>query len=234
EVDARLNGLEIAPVHAVIEGDSNTPTVRAIGNAWITTMSDPPRAVPALPIKPGWGFRIGRFVFEYGVSVNLGRVIQIFDPDAPAILEFSGVEYFPIHPAYRLTAQVVPSASPTQLELVDSRGHLQKFWLYGELRFALHGTSQRLELYADTLDGAGQQGFLLIFADATSGKETYPAARYLNTGAPVKGTVMIDFNRAYNPPCVFSELYSCPFPRPNNRLPVRVEAGAKWYRPKGK
>lgn len=233
DADAQLKGLEVAPVHAVIEGDSNSPTVRAIGRAWITTMSDPPRAVSALTLRPGWGFRIGRFVFEYGVSVNLGRVIHVFDPDAPAVLQFGGLEYFPIDPAYRVRAEVVPSASPVQLELLDSRGNLQKFWLYGELRFSLQGASHRLELYTDTLDGAGQRGFMLIFADATSGKDTYPAARYLNTDAPRDGAVTVDFNRAYNPPCVYSELYACPYPRPNNRLPIRVEAGAKWYRPKG-
>lgn len=234
EAEARLDGLEIAPIHAVIEGDSNTPTLRAIGNAWITTMGQPPRAVSTVTIKPGWGFRIGRFVFEYGVSINLGRVIQIFDPDAPAVLAFRGVDYFPIDPGYRVTAQLVPFASPTQLDLLDSRGRLQKFWLFGELRFSLRGAPQRLEVYADTLEGIDQKGFMLIFADATSGKETYPAARYLNTGAPVNGRVTIDFNRAYNPPCVYNEQYACPFPRANKRLPIRVEAGMKWYRPSGK
>ena len=234
ENDARLDGLEIATAHAVIEGDSNTPTVRGRGGAWITTMSEPPRAVRELTIKPGWGFRIGRFVFEYNVGPIYGRVIQIFDPDAPAVLEFRGVDYFPIDPAYRVTAAVVPYSSPAQVQLLDSQGRLQPHWLYGELRFTLRGVPSRLELYAETLEGAAQEGFMLIFADQTSGKETYPAARYLMTGPEAKGTITIDFNRAYNPPCVYSPHYSCPFPRKDNRLSVPVEAGAKWYRVGGK
>lgn len=229
--DVRLDGLEIAPMHAVIEGDSATPTVRAIGSAWITTMSDPSRAVSALMIKPGWGFRIGRFVFEYNVSANLGRRIQVFDPDGAPVLAFQGVEYFPLDPSYRVSAEIVPYASPTRVELVDSGGEMQAHWLlYGELRFSVRGVPSRLHLYAETLDEVGRKGFMVMFTDLTSGAETYPAARYLMTEPKASGTITIDFNRAYNPPCVFSPLYTCPFPRKENRLPIRVEAGAKWYR----
>lgn len=228
--DARLDGLEIASKHAVIEGDSLTPTVRALGGAWITTMGEPSRAVPTLTIKPGWGFRIGRFVFEYNVSEILGRMIQIFDPDHPRVLAFEGLEYFPIDPTYRVTANVVPHPSPSRVALLDSQGRLQQHWLYGELRFTLRGVPSRLEVYVETLDGLEQKGFMVIFADQTSGNDTYPAARYLMTGPPANGSISLDFNRAFNPPCVYSPHYSCPFPRTGNWLGLRVEAGAKWYR----
>jgi uncharacterized protein (DUF1684 family) len=232
QADARLDAADIAPLHAVIEGDSTTPTVRAIAPATITAMTEPPRSVTTLTIKPGWGFRIGRFVFEYGVSENFGRMIQIFDPDAPAVRAFQGLEYFPIDPSYRVSAEIIPHESPIQLELIDSKGRMQKHWLYGELRFSLHGVASRLELYAETLDGLDQKGFMLIFTDLTSGKETYPGARYLTTERKASGTITIDFNRAFNPPCVYNPLlYACPFPRKENRLPVAVKAGAQWYRP---
>lgn len=228
--DVRLDAHEIASVHAVIEGDSTTPTVRAIAPATITTMTEPPRNVSALTIKPGWGFRIGRFVFEYNVNEHLGRLVQVFDPEAPAVGAFRGVEYFPIDVSYRVPAEIVPYEPPSRLELVDSAGRLQTNWLYGELRFTLRGVPGRLELYAETLEAVGRKGFLVMFTDLTSGKESYPSARYLITEAKAAGTITLDFNRAFNPPCVFSPLYSCPFPRKENRLPMRIEAGARWYR----
>lgn len=226
---ARLLGDGVAPLHAVIEGDSVTPTVRAISPAKITLMTEPPRDVEQLTLKPGWGFRIGRFVFEYNVTARYGRMIQVFDPVAPAVIGFKGLDFFPIDPSYRVEGVVVPHADPPEVELVDSRGGMQKHWVYGEVHFTLQNRPCRLELYRESLEGTEGKGFLLIFTDLTSGRETYPAARYLTTGAPVNGKITLDFNLAENPPCVFSPLYSCPFPRKENRLNVAVRAGAQWY-----
>ncbi|HJP70467.1 MAG TPA: DUF1684 domain-containing protein, partial [Candidatus Limnocylindria bacterium] len=69
----------------------------------------------------------------------------------------------------------------------------------------------------------------LVFGDATNGTETYGGGRFLYTPAPSDGSVEVDFNRAYNPPCVFSPFATCPLPWPENRLPIRVEAGERTY-----
>ena len=69
----------------------------------------------------------------------------------------------------------------------------------------------------------------VIFRDLTSGKETYPAARFLYADAPEDGTVILDFNKAYNPPCAFNPYTTCPLPPPDNRLRVRIEAGELNY-----
>jgi uncharacterized protein (DUF1684 family) len=69
-----------------------------------------------------------------------------------------------------------------------------------------------------------------VFRDKTSGKTTYPAARFLYADLPVNGRVILDFNKAYNPPCVFTPYATCPLPPPENRLPIPVEAGELMYR----
>jgi uncharacterized protein (DUF1684 family) len=67
-----------------------------------------------------------------------------------------------------------------------------------------------------------------IFKDGTSGKETYPSARFLYADAPKEGVVVVDFNKAYNPPCAFNPYTTCPMPPRENRLKVRIEAGEKY------
>jgi hypothetical protein len=71
---------------------------------------------------------------------------------------------------------------------------------------------------------------MLIFQDETSGRESYPAARYLYVESKPRGQLVVDFNRAFSPPCNYSKVFSCPLPRPANRLPVAIPAGEKWYR----
>ena len=233
----RLEGRDIAPVHAVIEGNSLTPTLRAQSPAALSTADDPPRRLAELLLKDGTQFRIGRFHLLYRLNPPWGRTLEVFDPEAPPFREFSGVEFFPVDPAYRISGEVIPHtphAKPERVVLLDSQGREQPWWLYGELRFRLQGVASRLELYTLTLDPQEiqKEGFMLIFNDATSGKESFPGARYLYVEGKMAGAITVDFNRTFNPPCVYSPVYTCAFPRPQNRLAGAVRAGAKWYRKK--
>lgn len=232
EADLRLEGQGIAPLHALIEGASLTPVLRAQGEAAISSLDNPPQRLNELTLKNGTRFRIGRFNLLYRLNEVWGRTVEVFDPDVPALREFTGLEYFPIDLAYRVTGEVIPHENPERLKLIDSQGREQPHWLYGELRFTRNGTSCRLELYTLTLDPQGiqREGFMLIFTDATSGKESYPAARYLYVEGKLAGRVTVDFNQTFNPPCNYSPVFTCPFPRPQNRLPVAIRAGEKWYR----
>ena len=84
----------------------------------------------------------------------------------------------------------------------------------------------------DVID-EGSRELFVIFKDATSRDATYPAGRYLYVSRPgVDGKVVVDFNKAYNPPCAFTPFATCPLPPPQNRLPLRIEAGEKNYKPK--
>jgi uncharacterized protein (DUF1684 family) len=96
----------------------------------------------------------------------------------------------------------------------------------GYVRFSLHGQELTLEPMLESLD---DDQYFFIFRDGTSGKETYGAGRYLYTDVAQNGRVILDFNKAYNPPCAFTAFATCPLPPPQNRLPVRIEAGEKAY-----
>ena len=95
-----------------------------------------------------------------------------------------------------------------------------------DLVLAIDGAVHRLQ----ALPGGDLGELWLIFGDATNGRETYGGGRYLYTGPPGEdGTVVVDFNRAYNPPCVFTPYATCSLPWPANRLAVRIEAGERTY-----
>ena len=93
------------------------------------------------------------------------------------------------------------------------------------LSFTLAGKEYRLE----PTDEDGQLFF--VFRDLTAGKETYPSGRFLYAAAPRDGYVILDFNKAYNPPCAFTPYATCPLPSRQNRLPVRIPAGELVYHP---
>jgi hypothetical protein len=97
----------------------------------------------------------------------------------------------------------------------------------GYVSFTREGKQYRLEPTVDD----GELSF--VFRDLTAGKTTYAAARFLDIPAPknlkTEGTVVLDFNQAYNPPCVFTAYATCPLPPPQNRLPIAVPAGEKMY-----
>jgi hypothetical protein len=76
--------------------------------------------------------------------------------------------------------------------------------------------------------GGGRKHLYFIFHDETSGKETYPPGRFLDAELPKEGKVVLDFNKAYNPPCAFTPYATCPLPPKQNRLPVRIEAGEQF------
>ncbi|MFQ5817488.1 MAG: DUF1684 domain-containing protein [Terriglobia bacterium] len=236
EADLRLAAPDIAPLHAVavIEGSTLTPVLRAQGEAAIWSLNKPARRLHKLTLKDNTGFRIGRFNLLYKLNPMWGRTLEVFDPEHPALAAFTELDYFPIEPAYRIEAESIPSAQPERITLIDSHGNPQPYWLYGELRFSVQGTPCRLELYTLTLDPKeiATDGFMLIFTDATSGKESYPAARYLYVEGKTAGRITVDFNRAFSPPCNYSPVFTCPFPRLQNRLPVAIRAGEKWYRKK--
>lgn len=234
EADLRLEDDAVAPRHAVIEGGPETPLLKALGNTVIETVGGSSSPVRELGLKDGREFRLGRFFLRYRVMSPFGRVVDVYDSEHPALRGFRGLDFFPIDAAYRVRGEVVPAETPQQMSLIDSHGNQQPYWLYGELKFTLQGTPCRLELYAETLDPETirSEGYMLIFSDATSGKETYPAARYLYVEGKPRGEITVDFNKAYNPPCNFSPVFTCPFPRPQNRLPVAIRAGEKWYREK--
>jgi uncharacterized protein (DUF1684 family) len=142
---------------------------------------------------------------------------------------FDGPRYFPPAPEWRLAARLdrdVPGAGD-HVELATSTGQLRHMTVAGQLVFEVAGAEHRLTGFIS--HGAeGYEVLFIPFRDATSGGETYGAGRYLETSyEPDEDEVELDFNYAYNPSCVFSPAYDCPYPPPANRLEVAVTAGEK-------
>ncbi len=150
--------------------------------------------------------------------------IRLKDPDSEYRRGFTRLEYFPAGEAWRLTARFVPE--PKKIPILNVLGQTEESECPGYAVFHLAG--QELRLYP-ILEEPGAKELFYIFKDQTSGKETYGAGRFLYSDLPRDGKVVLDFNKAYNPPCSFTPYATCPLPPPENRLPVRVEAGEKKY-----
>lgn len=147
------------------------------------------------------------------------------DPDSPALKAFTGIESFPIDPGWRFEADWVPYDPPREIELITIINTMTKTDVPGKAVFERDGQRYELE---PVLEDDGTLFF--IFADQTSGKQTYGAGRFLYAEPAINGKVVIDFNKAYNPPCALSPHVVCPTAPPQNRLKLRIEAGEKIYR----
>jgi uncharacterized protein (DUF1684 family) len=168
--------------------------------------------------------------------VNVGRLklyvikrsakygVRVKDPDSEYRRNFHGIEYFPTDPSYRLTARFV--SEPRKIPILNIIGQTEESECPGYAVFKLHGREYRLY---PIIEEPGAKELFYIFRDRTSGKETYPAGRFFYSAMPENGQVVLDFNKAYNPPCAFTPYATCPLPPKENRLETRIEAGEKTY-----
>jgi hypothetical protein len=150
--------------------------------------------------------------------------IRVRDLNAPARQTFTGRRWYAIDPAYRLTAQFTAHPTPRQITIINSVGISVPMNNPGWIDFTLNRQALRLEAF-DTDKGS----LWFIFKDATNGETTYGAGRFLVAALHEDGTVALDFNRAYSPPCAFTPYATCPLPPRENMLTVRVEAGEQYY-----
>jgi uncharacterized protein (DUF1684 family) len=150
--------------------------------------------------------------------------IRVKDAHSKSLAEFAGLRYFPEDPAWRITAKFVPA--PRRIPILNVLGQTEPMACPGYAEFTVAG--RKLRLYP-VLEAPGAKTLFFIFRDLTSGKETYGAGRFLYTELPSEGRVVLDFNRAQNPPCAFTAYATCPLPPRENRLPIRVPAGELNY-----
>jgi uncharacterized protein (DUF1684 family) len=147
--------------------------------------------------------------------------LRVRDSNASALLTFGGVPHFPIDPAWRVIGRLERAPEARMIAVPDVIGDVLEEASPGDVILPLPGGEQSLHALEEEDDT-----LWLIFGDATNGNETYAAGRFLVTG-PVQddGTVVVDFNLAYNMPCVFSPFATCPLPPDGNRLTIRVPVG---------
>jgi len=141
---------------------------------------------------------------------------------------FKGLEYYPPDPSYRFELELHEHPEKQVVRMAYTKGNEQDFLRWGEFRFTIGGREQVLQAYKSNPQ---EEALFVPLRDATSGKETYGTGRYLDLepdrNRTQEGKWILDFNQAYNPWCVYSEAYTCPFVPMENRLEVPIQAGEK-------
>ena len=152
------------------------------------------------------------------------RSIRVRDPNGAEAKGFLGFTWFPIDTRYRVTARFIADEQPRKAKVLNTYGDVDEYATEGVVEFALDGQTLRLRPFTTR-----PKRFYFVFRDASSGHETYEAARFLYADLADDGTSVLDFNQAYNPPCAFNPYTTCPIPLAENRLPVKILAGEKAY-----
>jgi uncharacterized protein (DUF1684 family) len=145
--------------------------------------------------------------------------IRLWDNQSAVRRDFKGTRWFPVKESYRITAKFISYPQPKTIPILNVLGDTEQNPSPGYAEFELDGKPCRLD---PLLEG---DHLFFIFKDATSGRQTYPAGRFLYTSLPKDGKVILDFNQAENPPCAFTAYATCPLPPRQNHLQVAVEAG---------
>jgi len=152
--------------------------------------------------------------------------VRVKDSQSPALLQFTGIDTFPISESWRFNARFERYDPPKDVVVPNVMGGTDVEKCPGAVVFELEGNAYRLEPVLEE----GSEDLFIIFGDKTNGHETYGAGRFVYVRQPdAQGRTVLDFNKAYNPPCVFTPYATCPLPPAANRLPIRVEAGEKVY-----
>lgn len=151
--------------------------------------------------------------------------IRFRDLNSDLVKNFKGVERFPIDESWKIIAKFEAYNPVKEIDVPNVLGQISKEKSPGAVVFERDGKTHRI----DAVDEGGD-GLFLIIADQTSGEETYGGGRFMYVSKPDStGTILLDFNKAYNPPCVFTKYATCPLPPLQNYLKIRIEAGEKVY-----
>lgn len=147
------------------------------------------------------------------------------DSQSPVRTEFQGIEHYPVSWEWRLEGRFEPYDPPRPVPVPNVLGSIDEELSPGAVVFAAAGRTLRL----DVLDGDDEDEVFVIFGDETNGAETYGGGRFLYAGREPGGRVVLDFNKAYNPPCAFTPYATCPLPPRQNHLPLAIRAGEKKH-----
>ncbi len=217
--------LQSAPEHAgSFEFNDGAVTFHPVDNLWVTSNGAP---LEARPLRTGRDANPDKLELGDLVMAVIIRgdetLLRVWDKNAPAYKNFSTLKFFPVNPSLRIQADFVRFEHPRSLSVLDAIGTVSERTFLGEVHFEVDGVKCKL--------AAQESGENLHFnfLDATSGGESYLAGRQLNVPKPDGDKVMLDFNLAENWPCAYTQFATCPMPREENRLPVRIEAGEMKY-----
>jgi hypothetical protein len=197
--------------------------LRVSGEAWAPAADDT-RVVPEET-----RLEIGPFAVRPYVQADAGILI-LFDRRRTAGTAFVPPAWFDFDAAWVFRARLERDAKPVPMSMQTSLGRTKEYLRVGS--FTLDAPGRRglkVIAYQPTFVANAASMLSILFTDATSGRETYGAGRYLDLEPPVDGVYTLDFNRAYNPLCAYTDVYNCPIPPRENALPVAVRAGEKTW-----
>jgi uncharacterized protein len=203
--------------------DSNAPQpISAGGNSAPAAVPDTARA-PQLSDKQ-WQRQIEAARLEKDRDLKLAENSPMPPPERAS---FKGLQYFPIDTSYRVTGRLKRFNKEEPFKMLTSTGEKDDYVRYGSVEFTIAGTPCTLDVFKSANDKSGR--LFIPFRDATSGKESYGAGRYIEIVEDGGDSYVLDFNLAYNPYCAYNTNYSCPIPPAQNSLKVAVRAGEKTY-----
>ena len=152
--------------------------------------------------------------------------LRVLSLKTPALLDYQGLTFFPINPAFRVVGKFSPYHPPKKIQIANILGQVEELECPGVVEFNLYGKSLKLEPVRETPEA---DQLFYLFKDETSRKETYEAGRYLYSNLPSDGEVILDFNQAHNPYCAYTNYSTCQIPPLQNWLKVSIPAGEKKY-----
>jgi uncharacterized protein (DUF1684 family) len=192
----------------------------------ITCAGERVRSMPLKTDAEGEPTTLAMGSLRFFVIERAGHLyLRVKDNESEALRSFIGIERFPVDPRWRIEGRFEPYHPPKAITIPNVLGYTYEDTCPGAIAFTVQKKACRLE---PTRTSNG--GFFVVFADETSGRETYGGGRFLYVAPPdTLGRVIVDFNKSYNPPCAFTLYATCPLPHPANILSVRVEAGEKTF-----
>jgi uncharacterized protein (DUF1684 family) len=213
------------PLAGVFELEGRETTLR-LAEGTVARMAGLPLAGPVV-LRPDSGDVVELGSVSLQVIERGGRFgIRLKDKNAAARREFTGCRWYEIKEDYRIEAKWIAHPQPRPLKVPNVLGQTESMPSPGYAEFGVGGKTVRLD---GVLETPQSTELWFILRDQTSGKETYPAGRFLYADLPKAGKVVLDFNKSYNPPCAFTEYATCPLPPPQNWMPVRIGAGELNY-----
>lgn len=226
QVDVALPLHSAPPKVGSLELANGVVTLRVLDGVAVTVNDKP---VHAYVMKfdteqPPDQFQVGSL--KLGVIRRGSRYgLRVRDKNSPARLRFKGLSWFPAQERYKVVATFIPYDEPKEITIMNVLGDELKLKTPGTLLFALNG--QKFELRPVIEDDTE---LFIIFRDLTAGKTTYSAGRFLYADLPKDGKVVLDFNRAENPPCAFTDFATCPLPPRQNFIKIAIKAGEMDYK----
>ncbi len=216
-----------APARAgVLRLANGAITLEAAPGAGIAYEGKPVTTLELVPDAKGKPTIVELGSLRFHVIDRGGRLgVRVRDREHPALAAFGGVERFAVDPTWRVEARFEPYDPPQPIKVPNVLGQVSEEPSHGAVVFEREGKTWRL----DAIDGMAGTPLHLIFGDGTNGSETYGGGRFLTTEKVTDGKVVVDFNKAYNPPCAYTAFATCPLPPRQNKLELRVTAGEKAY-----